>query len=170
MLLNWWQGKDSVDSDGSLKTWAGQQRVSTIAQAMLRHALKVEIDEKWLNRGVIPHADGRDRDTIAPFYFDARRFAHSLDTGFSLDVQKAPTFAYPAVEILALIGLQRFRPRSAAKRRFRYRTWTHMLQPSVAAAVACGVVNGAANYEFQLLSRDDQDRYKAFGFATFMGD
>ena len=55
-----------------------------------------------------PKASGKKK--IEPFYFDPRRFASALDTGFSVDTQGMETPAHPAVELLALIGLQRFHP------------------------------------------------------------
>lgn len=108
---------------------------------------------------------------VEPFYFDARRFAHPLDTGFSLDVQDAETLAYPAVELLALIGLQRCLPDIGSTRwAFRYAVWSHSVSPLVAAAITSGKIRGSTRYEFQLLFRDDKKRYKAFGFAFPVGD
>ena len=109
--------------------------------------------------------------SVEPFYFDARRFAHALDTGFSLDAQDADTVAHPAVELLCLVGLQRFRPAATDKKwTFEYSVWSLPLPTSVAAALASGAVPAGQRYRFTLLFRDDQKRYKAFGFATPIGD
>jgi len=172
MRLDWWL--DDTGVGGLLKTWAGQQRVKVIARAMLHSAIADgHADKGWLDRGrtaSLPELPGK---VVEPFYFDARRFAHALDTGFSLDVQGVETVAHPAVELLCLIGLQRFRPRqsSESKWAFEYWTWPQPLSAPVAAAVACGAANmpGRKGYRFSLRFRDDQKRYKAFDFAIPIG-
>jgi CRISPR-associated protein Csb3 len=115
---------------------------------------------------------------VEPFYFDARRFAHALDAGFSLDAIGADTVAHPAVELLALIGLQRFRPlvtpskEPKVKAVVEYYTWNLPIGAAVAAAAACGAVPvpGRKRYSFKILARDDQKRYGAFGWAKATGD
>ena len=59
------------------------------------------------------------RSKVEPYYFDSRRGwnAQSLDIGFAPDSLKMTTMAYPAVEFLCLVGLQRFRPASTTHRR-----------------------------------------------------
>lgn len=174
MLLDWWLDDSGVG--GSLKTWAGQQKVTVISRAMLHSAVADgAADDAWFDCGRPAHLPDSPTKVVEPFYFDARRFAHALDTGFSLDAQGAETVAHPAVELLCLIGLQRFRPRqsSESKWAFEYWTWPRPLCAPVAAAVACGAVNvpGQQGYRFALRFRDDQKRYKAFDFATpFGGD
>jgi CRISPR-associated protein Csx14 len=110
---------------------------------------------------------------VEPFYFDAARFAHALDAGFSLDVQEKNlrATASPVTELLALIGLQRFRPELVRDWTFDYFTWHEPLDAAVAAAVTSGAVPMARTkrYRFRLRFRDNQKRYKAFGFATAMG-
>src|SRR5208337_2949303 len=107
--LDWWLDERSVGA--SLKTWAGQQKVTTISRAMLHTASTLEeIHGPWLDVGRLARDPDPPNKVVEPFYFDARRFAHSLDVGFSLDAQGAETVAHPAVELLCLIGLQRFRP------------------------------------------------------------
>ncbi len=110
------------------------------------------------------------KKAVEPFYFDSRRFAHALDAGFSLDEQDAETLAHPAVELLSLIGIQRFRPApSASKWAFEYLAWLRPLSVTVAAVgLYCEVLPGA-RFTFQLRFRDDQKRYKAFGYAIQMG-
>jgi len=164
--LNWWQ--DSDDST-SPKTWAGQQEMSKIASAS-QNAIPTSIDAALLNHGDVLRAE---KKKVEPFYFDARRFTNALDTGFSLDVQNVETIAHPAVELLCLIGLQRFRPMASThKWNFEYQTWTHPLGAPVAGAVAsCAVrVSGSRRYRFAFNFRDARKRYKAFGFAVQIGD
>lgn len=172
ILLDWWL--DNVGVGDSLKTWAGQQKVTVISRAMLHSAtIDGQADSTWLNHGRPAHLPKSPTKIVEPFCFDARRFAHALDTGFSLDTQGAETIAHPAVELLCLIGLQRFRPQQSSKSKWHFEYWTWMwpLCPTVAAAVVCGAapVSDLQGYRFALRFRDNQKRYKAFGFATPIG-
>lgn len=113
----------------------------------------------------------RDKSStkVAPFCFDFRLFVHSLDVGFSLDVQGIEMLVYPAVELLALIGIQRFRP-LAQKQHFDYWIWKYPMPISTATAIACGAaeIEASLHYRFSFRFRDDQRRYKAFGYATLI--
>ncbi len=177
MLLDWWQ---TADNEVTPKTWAGRQEIHKVARAA-QDALPLIDDGTPLfdcycvlrapkeYRGKA--SDGKK--SVEPFYFDARRFAHPLNAGFSLDVIGAETLAYPAVELLSLIGLQRFRPSPAPfKWSFDYWTWSSPLRVPVAAGVASGAVPapGRVGYRFPLRFRDDQKRYKAFGWANMIGE
>jgi len=176
LILSWWQTSD--DDPASPKTWAGRQELHKIARAAqdalpTSGDLRELFDHACVLRKPKEYASGNRQhdDAVEPFYFDARRFAHPLDAGFSLDEQDAETVARPAVELLSLIGLQRFRPASPAKLFFDYWTWRQPLSAPVAAGVACGAVPISARqrYRFRLRFRDDQKRYKAFGYATQIG-
>lgn len=169
LRLDWWLDQTGGDR---LKTWAGQQSISRIAPAMKegipgdQHALIFEF------RCVVTDP-AEETKPVEPFYFDARRFAHALDTGFSLDVQNAETVAHPAVEFFCLVGLQRFRPSpTPMNSTFDYWTWSKPLTAPVAAGVVSGCVPAIARrgYRFRLQFRDDQKRYKAFSFGTPIGD
>jgi CRISPR-associated protein Csb3 len=117
--LDWWRGADEAVP----KTWAGLQEVHKVARAaqdalsaagettsILDHACVLRLPAEYRRART-----GRN-DAVEPFYFDARRFGHALDVGFSLDAIGADTVAHPAVELLALIGLQRFRPKVVPSR------------------------------------------------------
>lgn len=154
MRIDWWLDKERASS--RLKTWAGQQGGLKIALGM-KDKLP-QANEEVLNSAT--HAP-------APYYFDSRRFAHALDAGFSLDEQQMDVQAYPAVELLALIGLQRFRPGTTEDRwSFAYQTWTKPLTPAPASAICAGAVAGHARYEYRVRFRDDQKRFKAFTRST----
>lgn len=175
LKLDWWQ--TSNEDDTTPKTWAGLQELHKIARAAQDALLNIVELRELFNYGCVMRApqeyckkDSDDKKPVEPFYFDARRFAHALDAGFSLDVQNAETIAHPAVELLSLIGLQRFRPAvTSTKGVFEYSTWSAPLSAPVAAAAVCGAVPAGKRYQFRLQFRDDQKRYKAFGFATPVG-
>jgi CRISPR-associated protein Csb3 len=172
LRLDWWQ----TDDDEVVKTWAGKQEIHNIARAAQDALFKVKELESLLDYSCVLYtsaeyrkkkADGKK--SVAPFYFDARQFAHRLDTGFSLDALKSELVVHPAVELLTLIGLQRFRPTpSQQKWHFEYWAWSYPIPAPVAAAVVCGraPIEAKYHYRFRLLFRDDQRRYKAFSFAT----
>lgn len=158
LRLDWWN--DDQAGGATFKTWAGQQKVVSIAKAMhqaLSRAIPLGTNLFSLAE-VIPDPDD-PRKSVAPFYFDARRAAgaQNLDIGFSTDAQRIDTLSFPSVEFLCLIGLQRFRPKDNGDRTFSYQTWTQHtpLEPGIAAAVACGSVHmpGSQTYLFRMLFR-----------------
>lgn len=167
LVLDWWQ---SDDGERAPKTWAGRQENYKVAVAAQNSLLSDSDPRNLFDHGaVLRTPEGK---TVEPFYFDARRFAHPLDAGFSLDVQGSETIAHPAVELLTLIALQRFRPRpSSVKWSYEYFTWAEPLPAPVAGAVTSGAIGIYPRrlFRFPLLFRDDQKRYKAFGIATPIG-
>jgi CRISPR-associated protein Csb3 len=177
LLLDWWQ---TTDEEATPKTWAGLQEIHKIARSAQEALEGIGDRTRLFDHGCVLRmpAEYRKQKTggqksVEPFYFDARRFSHPLDAGFSLDVLEAETIAHPAVELLGLIGLQRFRPRPApVKRSFDYWVWSWPLGAPAAAGVASGSVPASisARHRFALRFRDDQRRYKAFGWATMIGD
>ena len=172
LTLNWWQSED----EETPKTWAGRQEIHKVARAaqdalegvtevpqLFDHSCVLRTPREYRSR------PGDERKVVEPFFFDARRFVHALDTGFSLDVQDAETVAHPAVELLALIGLQRIRPIASEQRgALDYFVWTSPLCVSIASAVAAGVAPHPDTHRYlsRLRYRDNQRRYKAFSFAT----
>jgi len=177
LILNWWQTAD--DDAATPKTWAGRQEIHRIARAAQDALSHFSTSGDLLNDGCVlrlPREYCKSKldkmKSVEPFYFDAIRFAHALDAGFSLDAQDAETIAHPAIELLCLIGLQRFHPAATSARwSFDYWTWLQPLTAPVAASIVCGVVptNARQGHRFQLRFRDDQKRYKAFGFANPIG-
>jgi CRISPR-associated protein Csb3 len=177
--LDWWQAGDENDDLPIVKTWAGRQEIHKVARStqdalrLVTHFPSLFAYNCILQMPVEYSKDqGAKSKGIAPFCFDARKFAHTLDVGFSLDVQQIKSQTYPAVELLALIGLQRFHPPSLKKWHFRYTTWLHPLPTPVAVANACGMASSpkSCEHEFRLLFRDDQRRYKALSYAQPIGD
>jgi CRISPR-associated protein Csb3 len=154
LRLDWWQ--DNRAGGKSLKTWAGQQRVQVIFDLMRRATESVYKPEDLLDFATTVYdvSDGKAKaKSASPFYFDARRSATALDIGFSPDVQNMSVVAFPAVESLGLIGLQRFRPSQNKTKRFEFSAWQAPLPAAVAApAAAIGFADGDL-YSFATASR-----------------
>jgi CRISPR-associated protein Csx14 len=177
LLLDWW---DASDDEIMPKTLAGQQEPHKIACAaqdalsgisdmtsLLDYGCLLRMPKEYCKR------KSDQNKSVEPFYFDARRFAHRLDAGFSLDALEFESIVHPAVELLCLIGLQRFRPVPTPEQKwsFDYWSWSTPLSVPVAASVFSGSapLPKKQGYRFRLRFRDDQKRYKAFGPSTRIG-
>jgi len=104
-----------------------------------------------------------------PFYFDARRGANalSLDIGFAPDSLKLTSVAYPAVESMCLVGLQRCRPiPTNSQRVFDYFVWNTPLPTTVVPAAVAGYSEHGQGFRFENAFRTDQRKHKAFNPAT----
>ncbi len=157
LRIDWFM--DDLAGGGVLKTWAGQQSVVDIADGMRRSAITGEWEsislESWLFR--------RSRSDCPPFNFDADLggIGGDRDVGFSFDPLKNINVDIniqirPLIELLAFVGLQRFRPmRVRSENRFRYCLWLDRMLPEIAAAAACGLLDlpNSSLYEFRLLYR-----------------
>ena len=158
LLLDWWE--DDAATRAGFKTWSGGQTVIGFIKGMRSHmepCIK-ETESLFAAKAI---------DKPKPFYFDSRiSRLTSLDLGFSAETF---TSAFsPAVELLALVGLQRFRPGTVIEReRYAYAAWKEPLPPAIAAAAAAGMIPTLADrrYQFPLVVRTG-DKYKAFGPAT----
>lgn len=170
LRLDWWQklegpNKARIDLGGGdrLKTWAGKQFGPSIFRLMKDACKDIDLldllDEP---KAVYEKKDGKDKKkTTSPFYFDARRDETSLDVGFSADEQDMSVMSYPAVESLALVGLQRFRPaviENGSGRSFLYTAWAEPLPPAVAMAAASGIipVRSCGTFRFTKPSRGEE--------------
>lgn len=155
LKVDWF--RDEYSGGSRFKTWAGQQSVLDIATAMHGGLSAVEAAAEstlWYSA----------RGGGLPFNFDSDLGSQgsALDIGFSFDPLAASEMTRiegtcrPALEVLAFIGLQRFRPcEIPGQNRFIYQAWQQPLPPSVAAAAACQAiqVGNSPCYEFRLLYR-----------------
>lgn len=170
LRLDWW--KDNRAGGNRLKVWAGSMRSVRIARAMQRALQGPEFqDEGLLDRGTVVYDPDEPDKKVEPFYFDARRGAnaHPVDIGFSPDSLQMTTAAYPAVEFLCLVGLQRFRPMPTdTPRVFDYHTWALPLASRVAPTAVCGLLTqvDSRGFRFENAFRTDQKKHKAFTPAT----
>jgi CRISPR-associated protein Csx14 len=145
--------------------WSGQQTPMRIWQP-LRLAVASQLAS---------FADGQLRELFrqrAPlggrFGFDPGPAWNALDVGFSPNEQKLEVGASAAVELLAAVGIQRFRPVMAKDRQsFVYATWESPLAPTVAAAAAAGLVRSGPSrrYRGRVVGRGS---YGALGHSTLL--
>ncbi len=175
LRLDWWN-ETSMDR-AKLKTWSAGQKVSDLMNGAsktskktgksiylpgmrdhLRSSLRKN-PEDWL-RATEPI------DKPKAFCFDSRLSRNNaLDMGHSGGSVMAFS---PAVDVLALVGLQRFRPWLIESwTRNRYCSWHVPLSVEVAAVAALGLLPHlvAHSFEFPIKPRDSQGRYKLFGHA-----
>ncbi len=173
--LDWWLDRASGGSE--LKVWAGSMNCFRIYSAMVCALREPALqDEHLFDTARVVFDPWKPKNKVEPFYFDARRAsnAHSRDVGFAINDLKLPTMAFPAVEALCLVGLQRCRPAAAADRRrvFKYRTWSTPLPISVVAPVISGAVPmvGTHAYRFESWFRTGQRKHKVFRPAVLLGE
>ena len=168
--LDWW--KDTRAGGDRLKVWAGSMRSVRIACAMQSVLLKSALqNESLFDYGMVVYDPLQPKKKVEPFYFDARRGVSSqaIDIGFSPNSLQMTTIAYPVVEFLCLVGLQRFRPLPTDRPRiFDYYTWTLPLTTLLAPSAVCGLLPGVGNrsFRFENAFRTTQKKHKAFMPAT----
>jgi len=167
LRLDWW--RDEMAGGKQLKVWAGSMRNVRIARAM-QHAMRA-IEPANLPRmfahGTVVRDPDQPVNKVEPFYFDARRGrnARSLDIGFTPDALEMTSTAFPAVEFLCLVGLQRFRPAPMQQPRcFEYSTWTVPLPIPSAVPVVAGSIDGFNDrcFRFETAFRTGQKKHKCF--------
>lgn len=158
LRLDWFH--DDRAGGTRYKTWAGQQSVLKIVSAMKKAIetadWRTRQPDQWFTHSV--------SGCGLPFNFDSDLGGQgsALDVGFSFDplasseMTRIEATARPCLELLAFVGLQRFRPRQLLNdNRFLYCAWNRPLTPEVAAPAVCGLlpVAGSSSFEFRLLYR-----------------
>lgn len=137
------------------KTWAGQQSVLDIASGMKASAGT----EEWIATPTEDWLSKREKTDSLPFNFDSDLggMGSDRDVGFSFDPLKTISVqTRPLVELLAFVGLQRFRPTKIAMvNRYRFALWFDQLVPEIAATAACDLLESPDSqaFEFPLLYR-----------------
>lgn len=159
------RGKPVVAANRPWNFWSGNQRSFDI-WLHLRIALQEQL----------PRLEGVKAELLfsqrvpltGRFGFDPGAAWNALDVGFSPNTQQMPVASSPATEMLAAIGIQRFRPLVSDDRRaFFYSTWGQPLPPCVAAAASSGRVDVGPNLRFrgQIV---DRGQYSALGYSTLL--
>lgn len=191
--MDWWQGdSDEVPKPWAGSMQVRRVAAAALAECISAFSQPRPFDYACVLRptddeeGDDAESEGEEDGKAEPFYFDCTRGsnAHPVDQGFSANKLlvwrdgppsksgrikrkqvKMESAAFPAVELLALIGLQRFRPMpTELPRVFDYCVWTILLPPCAAAAAACGLLLGAGGnlYRFENAFRTDQRKHKGF--------
>ena len=143
--------------------WSGQQKSLDIWSALRTKLVEqmAQIPSNTLDKLFTIRLFQKGR-----FGFDPGPAWNALDVGFSPNEQGIEVESSPAVEMLAAVGVQRFRPQMAADREsFEYVTWYIPLGPAAAAAMMSGVasVAQAQRYRGCVVSRGS---YAALGFSS----
>ena len=145
---NFWSGQQT-----SRRIWSGLRE--TLAKQLLMFT-----DEQ------LPDLFNQRVFQKGRFGFDPGPAWNALDVGFSPNEQGLEVASSAAVELLAAVGLQRFRPVVAPDRQtFEYATWSCRLTPTVAAAASAGkmVVGPTTRFRGRVVSRGS---YAALGYST----
>ena len=178
LRLDWWRHEGGAI--GKLKPWAGNTSVRDIADDM-RQTMKSELATAAAAATEYILSSTSTANDGEPFYFDANRAvnARAQDVGFSVDKLRKggiriSTNAAPAVELLALIGLQRTRPPLAVnehgrEREYDYHFWREPLPVALLAATVNGLLpDTTAGFRFSNPSRAKD--YRAFAPANALHD
>ncbi len=172
LVLDWWHESGGRKDAKDLKVWAGTMESYGIASAMQQAMLddRFRMPDMFNVGMVVSDAGGKKKE---PYYFDARRApnAHSRDVGFSANDLGLTTTAFPAVEFLCLVGLQRCLPaRNQDARIYDYFTWSERLVPALLPAAVPGMLPcaGGRGYRFENWFRTGQRKHKAFRSAVLL--
>ena len=154
LTLDWWLDESSAD----FKTWAGGMVAPDSAKAFQAALAVCDLADAPF--------DATAATDSAAFCFDCRLGGDVIDTGGAGVGLR--WLKYPAVDLLAFIGLQRCRPAGPGRRVKHYATWAEPLPITLAAAAAAGAVGPLSGrfYQFRLEARDASYRYKSFGRAV----
>lgn len=169
LRLDWWHDEQAGGKE--LKVWAGSMESVRIARAM-QQAMRDDrfFSADLLNVGLIAFDPDNPEKKVEPYYFDARRCpnAHSRDVGFSPNDLQLTTTAFPAVELLCLVGLQRCLPAKTSQLRvYQYFTWARPILPELLPPVVAGeiLLPDSNGYRFENWFRTGQRKHKAFRSA-----
>lgn len=143
--------------------WSGQQTSLSIWRD-LRSALTEQL--KSLDSSQFEELFTHRLLLSGRFGFDPGAAWNALDVGFSPNEQKIQVQSSAALELLAAVGIQRFRPNMAEDRQsFVYATWGQPLAPAIAAAAAAGAITMPPMNSFRS-QVVDRGSYGALGFST----
>lgn len=176
LRLDWWNS-DAAQHD-KLKTWSAGKKVTDLlnGKTTVRKTKKGETSYSPSMRDHLKESVSKNPgdwlrvaeviESPKAFGYDSRLSRNNaLDLGY---VGNSAMAFSPAVEVLSLVGLQRFRPWVIVTwSRNRYCTWRQPLSVDIAAVAALGVIPQFIDncFEFPIKPRDAQGRYKLFGHA-----
>jgi len=170
-LVDW---RKPYPQNPDLKTWAGGMTIAGILEAAILTlpktpttdilSFKTTLEKKGESKGkkkLIP---------VSPSRFNVISAERTLDIGFSLNKLKNKYTQYPAValELFALIGLQRFCPVKGLEKHDKiYNVWSTPLPVNIASLAVnqylCGI--NQTSYKFTMFLIDIEGRHKSFNTA-----
>jgi CRISPR-associated protein Csx14 len=155
LTLDWWLD-EFRDKTVNIKCWAGQVTTRRLLQELLPLLDVDATGEDLFDRSAL---------TSSLFGVDPRSAWNTLDLGFSPNEHGVASTVFPAVEILAAIGLQFFRPNSSIRSRVAYALWKEPLPASVARLAFIEPWDGlqAERLVFEICKRGQSYKYFSFG-------
>jgi CRISPR-associated protein Csx14 len=156
-VLNWWLDAFR-ERPSNLKCWAGQVTTQKLFADLL------PLIEPASGPGGLMTAAAMSK---SKFGVDPRSAWNALDFGFSPDIQKKDAATYPAVEMLAAIGLQGFRPKAERREAVAFHLWTIPLPLAPARMAAVAAWDGLPRFDYQFSISKRGQSYKYFALAEF---
>jgi CRISPR-associated protein Csx14 len=156
------KGAAQVISNVPWNFWSGQQTAMGIWSG-LRAKLVSQLAQLRADR----FADLLSQRLLQKgrFGFDPGPAWNALDVGFSPNEHNMDVVSSPATELLAAVGIQRFRPVMNDDRDgFDYFSWHDAYSPAVAAAAMAGAIRDHRTLRYRA-SVVDRAQYSALGFA-----
>jgi len=155
LVLSWWLN-NTLTGKSALKTWGGQQRPRRVLDELLRLLNPATPTSAFLAAAAY---------TTSRFGVDARSAWEALDVGYSPNELGQSATTFPWVEVLAIAGLQGFRPAMENRSRYRYAAWLTPLTMAAARAACAAPWPGlpSLSFRFEIASRGQG--YKTFLFA-----
>jgi CRISPR-associated protein Csx14 len=155
LTLDWWLD-EFREKAVNLKCWAGQVTTGNLFSELLPL-----LGEEGSGLDLFT----RPAMTKAKFGVDPRSAWNTLDFGFSPNEQGKDAATFPAVEILAAIGLQDFRPKVERRKGIFYSLWQNPLPAPVARLAFRSPWPGLSyrGFSFEIAKRGQS--YKYFTFA-----
>jgi CRISPR-associated protein Csx14 len=160
LKLNWWVN-ETLGRKSRLKTWGGPQKPRIVFGELLSLLDYSTPYEALFNAAAY---------TTSRFGVDARSAWDALDAGYSPNDIGQQSTTFPWVEVLAVVGLQGFRPPEQRRARYRYATWGSPLPLAAARAASAAPWPGlqVCSLEFSIAGRGQG--YKTFLFAEGAND
>ncbi len=153
--FDWWLD-EFQEKAVSLKCWAGQVTTKRLFEELPKLVL-ADASPEELFRASAP--------TTSRFGVDPRSAWNALDFGSSPNTQGRDATTFPAVEMLAVFGLQSFRPQVSSREEVLYYLWTEPLPLVAASLAAADRIDGIAStcLCFSIAKRGQS--YKYFTYA-----
>ncbi len=155
LALNWWLN-ETLTNKSSLKTWGGQQTPRRMLNELLRLLDSAVPPARLLEASAF---------TSTRFGVDARSAWDAIDFGYSPNDEGEQARTFPWVEVLAVAGLQGFRPAGESRSRHRYSVWLTPLSLAAARAACAAPWPGLPRQSFRFEIAGRGQGYKTFLFG-----